>query len=288
MNARPFDPRPCELGEGAFWHPERGQFLWFDILSRKLMARQGDEELSWSFPQMVSAAAWVDRDVILVAGETGLMLFSLASGSATPLVAIEADQPETRSNDGRADRQGGFWIGTMGKDGATRRGKGAIYRFYKGELRKLFPGVSIPNAICFAPDGGLAYFADTMEQTVWQVALDAQGWPAGEPRVFLDFKGSEIYPDGATVDAEGNFWNAQWGSARVACYAPDGRFLREVTVGAPHSSCPAFGGADLTTLFVTTALEEMSPEARAAHPDAGKVFVAEGVAKGLAEPRFRP
>lgn len=286
MSAQPFDSRPCELGEGALWHPERGQLLWFDILDSRLMSRKGDEALSWKFPQMVSAAAWVADDVILVAGERSLMLYALDAQEAMPLIELEADQPENRSNDGRADRQGGFWIGTMAKDGAHRKGKGAIYRLYKGEVRKLFPGISIPNAICFAPDGKTAYFADTMEQTVWQVGLDEAGWPRGEPAVFLDFKGTEIYPDGATIDAEGNFWNAQWGASRVACYSPAGEFLRAVTFDAPHTSCPAFGGPDMTTLFVTTALEEMSPEARAAHPHAGKVFAMENVAKGLAEPRF--
>jgi sugar lactone lactonase YvrE len=147
-------------------------------------------------------------------------------------------------------------------------------------LRLLYPNLSIPNAICFAPDGQAAYFADTGQQKVWRVALDATGWPMGTPAVYLDFTGTEIYPDGATVDAAGNFWNAQWGMGRVACYAPDGAFLSEVKVDAPHSSCPAFGGAEMRTLFVTTALEDMSDAAKAAFPQSGMVFAVDGVAKG--------
>lgn len=279
------DPRAAELGEGAFWHPTRRQFFWFDILNGTLHSIDRDGPQSWRFPEYVSAAGWVADDVLLIAGERDLFLFDLTTEEVESLVLLESDKPRNRSNDGRADRQGGFWIGTMAKKPEERKGAGAIYRFYKGELRLLFPGVSIPNAICFAPDGKTAYFADTMAQTIWQVALNGEGWPLGEARVFLDFTGTDIYPDGAVTDAEGNLWNAQWGQGRVACYDPAGQFLRAVAVGAPHSSCPAFGGEDLTTLFCTTALEEMSAEARAACPDAGKVFVEQGVARGLPESR---
>ncbi len=281
-----FDDRKCALGEGAFWHPTRKQFFWVDILKCQLLSQDSTGPKVWNFAEMVSAMAWADDDVLLMASEREVFLFDLETESTRTLMPLEVSKPDNRSNDGRADRQGGFWIGTMGKDPTDRKGKGAIYRMYQGEGRKLFPDISIPNAICFAPDGSFAYFADTMAQLVWTVALDADGWPLGERSVFLDFTRTEIYPDGATVDAEGNFWNAQWGSSRVACYSPAGVFLREVAFNAPHTSCPAFGGADLTTLFCTTALEEMSPEACAASPDAGKVFAVEGVAIGLPEPRF--
>lgn len=281
-----FDDRICELGEGAFWHPVRQQFFWFDILNRQLLSQDSTGPRVWDFPEMVSAMAWVDDEVLLIAGAKDVFLFDLETESMRTIAPLEFTKPDNRSNDGRADRQGGFWIGTMGKDPDDRQGKGAIYRLYKGEGRKIFPEISIPNAICFAPDGTLAYFADTMEQIVWSVALDADGWPVGERSVFLDFTGTDIFPDGATVDADGNFWNAQWGGSRVACYSPTGEFLREVKFDAPHTSCPAFGGPDLTRLFCTTALEGMSPEARARSPNAGKVFSVEGVAKGLPEPRF--
>lgn len=279
-----FDPTLCELGEGAFWHPEREQLFWFDILNRRLMTRVDGATREWRFPGMVSAAGRTGRDGLLIASESCLWHLDLASGDRAVVAPLEGDNPGTRSNDGRADRQGGFWIGTMAKHPAERRGAGAIYRFHRGELRLLFPGISIPNAICFTPDGRAAYFADTMAQTVWKVALDRDGWPQGEAAVFLDFTGTDIYPDGAVTDAQGNFWNAQWGQGRVACYAPQGAFLSAVNVGAPHSSCPAFGGPELTTLFCTTALEEMSDAARAAHPDAGKLFAGPVATRGLPEP----
>lgn len=279
------DARPCTLGEGALWHPTRRQVFWFDILGQKLLSQDRDGPRQWRFPEMVSAAGWVSEDVLLIAGERDIFLFDLETEEIEPLVTLEADRPENRSNDGRADRQGGFWIGTMGKDPATRDGKGAIYRLFKGELRLLYPGISIPNALCFAPDGKTAYFTDTATQILRKVALDTEGWPMGTPEVFVDLRAEGLYPDGAVTDADGNVWNAQWGAARVACYSPQGKFLRAIPFAAPHTSCPSFGGLDLTTLFCTSALEGMSPEAIAAAPDAGKTFAALNVAKGLPEPR---
>lgn len=273
-----YDSRPCELGEGALWHPVREQLFWFDILNRTLHS----QAQSWTFAEYVSAAGWIGADELLVASETGLFRLDLETG-AQSLVA-SAGSAETRSNDGRADRQGGFWFGTMGKK--AEKGAGAIWRWHRGELRQLFKGITIPNAICFAPDGSSAHFVDTATGLVMKVALDGAGWPKEEPQVWLDLARAGLNPDGAVIDAEGRFWNAQWGSGRVACYGPDGVFLQAVeTPGAPHSSCPAFGGPHLTTLFVTTARENMDHAALQAHPASGQTFAFPGVAKGLPEPQ---
>jgi sugar lactone lactonase YvrE len=94
-----------------------------------------------------------------------------------------------------------------------------------------------------------------------RVALDADGWPAGEPELFLDLSADALNPDGAVIDADGTTWIAQWGASRVAAYAPDGSFLRAVEFPAPHTSCPAFGGPDLTTLFCTSARQGMDAAA---------------------------
>lgn len=280
-----FDPRPCELGEGALWHPERRQLFWFDILGKKLHSVDREGAKSWSFVELVSASGWVTRDHLLIAGERDLFLFELESEEIETLVELEADNPRTRSNDGRADRQGGFWIGTMGKRGGDDPGMGSIYRWYRGELRKLFGGLTIPNSICFAPDGRTAYFSDTVTQRINRVALDAEGWPVGTPETFVDLASEGLFPDGATVDAAGNVWNAQWGAGRVACYAPDGQFLQAVSFDAPHTSCPAFGGSALDALFVTTAREGMDKDALARFPLSGQLFSAPSIGKGLPEPQ---
>jgi len=276
------DSRACELGEGPLWHPVREQLFWFDILNRKMHSQAGGEPLSWTFPDMASAAGWTSEGTLILASETGLSVFDIASGARSPVEAT--DSPATRSNDGRADRQGGFWFGTMGK--RAEKGAGAIWRWYRGELRLLFPEITIPNAICFTPDGRAAHFADTVTGMVMKVALYTSGWPSAEPQLWLDLTADGLNPDGAVIDAEGRFWNAQWGAGRVAAYAPDGRFLTAVeTPGAPNSSCPAFGGPDLNTLFVTTALEHLDAAARAAHPASGQVFAFPGIARGLPEPQ---
>ena len=285
MSAALHDDRAAELGEGAFWHPGRGQFYWFDILHARLLTRENGAPREFRFPEMVSAMGWISADEAVVAAESGLLRVNLNDGSFTPLAQIEAGQPATRSNDGRADRQGGFWWGTMGKRGGDDPGKGAIWRWYRGEVRKLVPGVTIPNAICFSADGRIAHFADTVEKKVWRLALDAEGWPTGAPQLWLDLTAEGLNPDGAVICAEGLFWNAQWGAGRVAAYAPDGSFVRAVHVAAPHASCPAFGGAGLDVLHVTTAREGMSAAALAAHPNAGRTFAVPGVGRGLAEPR---
>jgi sugar lactone lactonase YvrE len=278
-----FDQRICDLGEGPLWHPEREQLFWFDILGQRLLTRTGDGPQEWAFDERVSAAGWVDRDRLLIASETALSVFDIASGESRYVTGLESENDATRSNDGRADPQGGFWIGTMGKK--AERGAGAIYRFYRGEVRRLFPSISIPNAICFPPGGKTAHFADTVTGKVMRVALDADGWPKGAPEVFLDLTAEGLNPDGAVVDAEGVLWLAEWGASRVAAYGPDGTRLRVVAFDAPHTSCPAFGGAGLTTLYCTTALEHMSDAARAAYPNAGMTFAAPDIARGQAEHR---
>src|SRR5690606_35952427 len=111
------------------------------------------------------------------------------------------------------------------------------------------------------------------------------GWPQGEPEVFLDLTGEGLAPDGAVCDRDGNLWLAEWGSARVSCYGKDGRRLRTVACGGRHSSCPAFGGADLTTLFVTTARQGLDAEVLAAEPDNGRTFAIADVATGVPEYR---
>jgi len=273
----PLNAIRCDLGEGAFWHPERAEFFWFDITGRRLHSLAQ----SWAFGEMVSAAGWVDHNTLLIASEIRLFLFDLTNGTKRSLCALEADNLRTRSNDGRADPQGGFWIGTMGKD--AEKGAGAIWRWHKGELRCLYPGITIPNAICFAPDGRSACFTDTPTRQVMRVALDADGWPMGQPECWLDLRADGLNPDGAVIDANGVCWIAQWGAARVAAYAPDGQFLRAVDVPSPHASCPAFGGAGLTDLFCTTARQGLSRPG----PLDGACFSMPGVGQGQREHQVR-
>ncbi len=278
-----YDTRTCQLGEGPLWHPTRQQFFWFDILNNKMLSRRGDTPLEWQLDARVSAAGWVSDTELLIASETGLHRFNIDTSAQELVVALEADRADTRSNDGRADPFGGFWIGTMGKKAES--GAGAIYRFYKGELRKLFAGISIPNGTCFAPDRSVAYFADSATRQLMRVALDGAGWPKGAPDVFVDLTGGVPEPDGAVTDALGRVWLAQWNGSQMACYAPDGSLVTTVAVDAPQATCPGFGGADFGTLYCTSAFEGMDETRRAAHPNGGMTFAFDGVATGIAEPQ---
>lgn len=275
----PFDFRVCELGEGPIWHPLRGQLFWFDILNCRMLSRVGDQPLEWRFDRMASAAGWVDRDRLLIGTETGLALLDLRGGPLAPVAAIEADDAGTRSNDGRADRQGGFWLGTMGKQ--AEPGRGAIWRWHRGRLRRLVAGLTIPNAICFSGDGRIAHYADTRTGQVWRQGLDAEGWPEGEPRPWLDLGSQGLSPDGAVIDSEGAFCVACWGAGRVLRFAPDGSRLEDIRVGGLHSTCPAHGGADLCDLHVTTAQEGLADPG----PADGLPHLVRVAVPGLPEPR---
>lgn len=266
-----FDDTQCQLGEGPLWHPIRGELFWFDILNHRLHSK----DRHWQFDSYVSAAGWVDADTVILASDTALSRFELSSGTGEVLVPLEADNPVTRSNDGRADPQGGFWIGTMGIN--AEPGAGAIYRYYKGELRQLYPKIQISNSICFHPDGDTACFTDTNTQKVMRVALDADGWPKGDPWVHLDLNGTTHRPDGAVFDNAGNLFSAQWGMGRVAVYDNQAVFIEAFEVPAIQSSCPAFGGPDLTTLYCTSAAVGRDG------PDDGKTFAFETRYTGQAE-----
>lgn len=278
MGVRVFDDRVCHLGEGPLWHPSLQTLFWFDILNCKLLSRGPGGPREWQFDEHHSAAGIIDEATLLIASETGLWRFDIATGTRDVLVPLEAERTDTRSNDGRADPCGGFWIGTMGKH--AEPGQGSIYRYHRGELRRLHTGLTIPNAICFAPGGTHAYFACTRSRQIRRQRLDARGWPAAEADVFLDLWAEGLNPDGAVCDDEGFLWNAQWGAGRVARYRPDGVFDRAIEVPGLHCSCPAFGGAEMRTLFATTAQEGLE------RPDAaqGLVYATDLSVKGREEP----
>lgn len=280
-----FDNRACELGEGPLWHPLREQLYWFDITGCKLLTRTKDGPHSWSFDEEHSAAGWVDQDTLMIASASGLWRFDLGTGTRTLITPLERDNPITRSNDGRADPWGGFWIGTMGRN--AEAGAGAIYRFYQGQLRQLFSGITVSNAICFAPNWAHAYYTDTMTAQVMRVALDRAGWPEGQSEVAIDTTDPRLNPDGAVVAADGTLWVAQWGASRVAQYDASGQMLRTVDVPARHSSCPAFGGADLRDLYVTSARQGVRQDVLESQPTNGMTFCIKNVAQGLAEPQVR-
>ncbi|WP_018633921.1 SMP-30/gluconolactonase/LRE family protein [Neomegalonema perideroedes] len=283
-----FDSRICALGEGTLWHPERRELFWFDVTGRRLLSRAPESGATRevALPEICSAAAWIDRKRLLIASETGLSVFDLESGRFVRRLAdLEAENPATRSNDGRADPWGGFWIGTMGK--SAEPGEGALYRYFAGELRRLYANLSIPNAVCFAPDRLLGYFADTERGLLFRVALDAQGWPAAEPEIFVDFSRHGLWPDGAVTMADGSLRVALWGAGAVVAVSPQGGIGARLSFPALHTTCPASGGPDYRTLFCSSATQGLSPAQIAEAPLSGALFAAEDSVPGKPEPAFR-
>jgi sugar lactone lactonase YvrE len=231
---------------------------------------------------MASALARIDAERQLISAEDGLYIRSIIDGRMTLYCPLEADNPSNRSNDARVHPAGTFWIGTMGRK--AEAGAGAIYALYRGEISRLFSGISIPNAICFSPDGAIGYFADTAKNELYRVALDPlTGLPRSTAEVLLRHRGVGGL-DGAVVDADGMIWIARWGGGCVDVYNPKGERVRCLQVPARQTSCPAFVGPDFSRLLVTSAWQDMDEAARAADPEHGRTFLLEVAVRGRPEP----
>jgi sugar lactone lactonase len=276
----------CRLGEGCTYDPASDTAWWFDILERTLFQADlaSGAIATHPLPAMGSVLAFIDDTHQLLATDNGLYVRDMTDGHLTLHTPLEADNASTRSNDGRVHSSGALWVGTMGRE--AEKGAGAIYHFHHGLLRLLYAGVSIPNAICFSPDGATAYFTDTSEGILHRVAIDpATALPAGDPQTLYDHRGGVGGLDGAVVDAEGLIWNARWGGSCIDVYTPAGERARTIAVPAKQSSCPVFVGRDFDRLLVTSAWQGMDEPARAADPHHGKTFILDVRAVGRPEPR---
>lgn len=276
----------CELGEGPTYDPAGDKLYFFDIVGCKLIEKKFPDgpETVHGLPFMASALAMTDGGLQLVATERGLYLRDPVDGALSLHREIGAEAGGMRSNDARVHPSGAFWVSTMGKAAEPRTG--AIYWYFRGEVRKLHDGLTIPNAISFSPAGDVAYFADTRRNVLMRVSCDPlDGLPAGEPAAFVDQRGKAGGIDGAVVDAEGVLWAARWGAGRIDAYAPDGRLWRSVPVPARQVSCPAFAGRQADRMVATSAWQGMDAAAREADPDAGRTFLLDLEVRGRFEPR---
>ena len=279
----------CELGEGPFWHPLQERLFWFDILNKTLFSATAGGIMvdRFTFDATVTAAGVIDSDNLAIASAAGLFRLTLSTDTRELLIPLEPDSTATRTNDGRVNPAGGFWVGTMGLKDPGKVAAGSLYQVRGGEVTRLLGDVFIPNGTCFSPDGRTAYFADTKVGTIRKIAIEPEtGLPVGDWQPFADAS-HPGGPDGAVVDAEGFLWSARWGGSCVIRFAPDGRVDRVVNVPVSQPTCPAFGGKDLKTLYVTSAREGMTSEQLAAEPLSGGVFAIEVDVPGLPENLFR-
>ena len=278
-----FSPVRNELGEGPIYDGTTAELIWFDIVSQVMFVGNTNQGTikSYGFGEPVSAAFLTNSDILLVAAASGVIAFDRGTGRRTINLSLEASNSLTRANDSRTAPNSAIWLSTMGL--GQESGAGSVYHLRSGVCTRLFDKMTVPNAICFSPDGETAYFCDTPKRMIMKTRIDPEtSLPVGKPSAFIDLTSEKINPDGAVIDSEGSLWNAQWGAGRVACYDSSGRFVRAIELPATQITCPAFGGSDLKHLYVTSAYGGIS---RSEQPEAGAVFVIEVDVPGLAERR---
>jgi sugar lactone lactonase YvrE len=287
---------PALVGESPVWHAGEGALYWVDIARKKILRLHlaSGARAAWELPERVACLAFGQAGGLLAGMESGLFSVTLSApapsdelGSAQVrrLAAPAFALTDMRFNDGRCDRQGRFWSGTMYMDMATGRPVGALYRFdAAGRLSEpVIDNLIVQNGLAWSPDGRTMYLSDShaSRRIVWTFDYDTQ---TGEPhnrRVFADLHQHVGRPDGAAMDVDGGYWICANDAGRVLRFTPEGKLDCQIELPAVKPAMCAFGGAGLDTLFITT----IRPEAGASEHD-GHVFAVRPGVTGCVEPGY--
>lgn len=259
-------------GEGIFWNAADGRVWWTDIEGRALHAYEplsGDSE-SYDMPDRVCCFAPCETGGFILAFDTRLSLVEdLRSMVETKIADFEPNNPNTRLNDGRVDRQGRFVAGGMNEvNGAA---DSSVIRVERDlSLSTLIDSISCANSICFTPDGHTMFFADTPDKEI--LAFDYGDNGVADRRQLVSFDAEPGLPDGSCVDSEGGVWNAEWEGRRVVRVSPDGHIDQIVEVPVWKPTCCAFGGPDMDTLYITTSRLMSDDSVLAKEPSSGGLF----------------
>lgn len=280
-------------GECPVWHSGEQALYWVDIPARTLnrWSALNNQVHSWEAPQMLACVASYGDGSWLAGMEDGLVRIrpqedgTLASQR---LADVEHARPNMRFNDGRCDRQGRFWAGTMFMDMAKTSAVGALYRYSSGQREALsasVTGMIVPNGLGFSPDGALMYLSDSHPsvQKIWVFDYDVDSGTPLNRRLFIDMNQHPGRPDGAAVDADGCYWICGNDAGLIHRFTPEGKLDRSLAVPVKKPSMCAFGGRDLDTLFVTSIRPggDLSDQ-----PLAGGVFALRPGVQGLEESLF--
>lgn len=279
----------CILGESPIWSVAEQALYWVDIRNPMIYRfdpASGDVK-NWRIQTEIGSIGLAGEGRLIAGTRMGIAFIGLDDNSFEELADPEGDgrMNAVRMNDGKVDRQGRFWCGSMDDPGYAE--VASLYRFDKDRsVHKMEGPVTISNALCWSPDNATMYFADSRKRTMWAYDFDAAAGTIENRRVFLEVAEGDGVPDGATVDSEGFVWVAHMRGGKVKRYDPAGKVEREIAFPVSLTSCPAFGGPDLSTLYVTTASSKFEPADFEREPDAGALFAVETGVTGLPEPVF--
>jgi sugar lactone lactonase YvrE len=279
-------PLADRLGESPIWCERAARLYWVDSRGPTLHSydwHDGRHHRA-SLPEVVGSIALCASGGLLAAMRSGIYRCGEDGTVGARIAAPEPDKPANRFNDGRCDRRGRFWSGTMNDH--ARAPTGSLYRLGTDLVcTAMRHDIIVPNSIAWSPDDRRMYFADTYRAHILAFDYDADAGAITNQRVFASCPGPGR-PDGSAVDADGCLWNAEYGGGRVVRYRPDGTIDRAIGLPVSQPTCCAFGGPALDHLFVTTATQRLDDAALAAQPLAGGLFVVRPGVSGLPEARF--
>ncbi|MEW5700047.1 SMP-30/gluconolactonase/LRE family protein [Pseudomonas synxantha] len=277
------------VGECPVWVPEENALYWVDIPNGSLQRWDAATGYlsAWKAPQMLACIARTQAGNWVAGMETGffeLTTHNDGSLDTTLLAGVEHPRPDMRLNDGRCDRQGRFWAGSMVLDMGLNAAKGILYRYASGAApHAQLDGFITLNGLAFSPDGRTMYASDSHPQVqqVWAFDYDTNTGTPSNRRVFIDMSHFPGRPDGAAVDAEGCYWICANDAGLIHRFTPEGRLDRSLSVPVKKPTMCAFGGSRLDTLYVTSIRDDASEQSVS-----GGVFALNPGVKGLAEPYF--
>lgn len=275
------------LGEVPLWSPSRKALFWIDVRKPALYSYSpgSDSVRTYPLPELVGSYCETSTGRLMLALKSGMYFLDPDSEALTPWFDPEPQWPANRLNDGKCDRQGRFWVGSM-NDG-DRLPTGTLYSIQgNGKSKGHFSGIKIPNSLAWSPDGKRMYFADSTVKCILVYDFDVQDGTLHNPRTFLDMSGHAGRPDGATVDADGCLWSAEIHAGRVVRYTPDGRLDRAIQLPVTGITSCAFGGDRYETLYITTATQGLTESARKEQPLAGALFAVDAGVTGVNETPF--
>ena len=286
-------PMRDQVGESPIWSVAEQALWWVDIEGQQLRqwSAATNAVRSWPTAERTGCIALHAQGGLLAAMETGLFRVQPRDDgtlAVAPLAAVTHSAGNMRFNDGRTDREGRFWAGTMVRDMSLAAPAGNLYRYDSAGLSApMVEALITPNGLGFSPDGRTMYLSDSHPnvQRVWAFDLDADGTPTRR-REFIDMNAYPGRPDGGAVDADGCYWICGNDAGQVHRFTPDGKLDRSITVPVAKPAMCAFGGADMKTLFITSIRPGNPPADQAAL--AGAVFVTRPGPQGLADTPFQP